>query len=229
MRQKQLLECFKKQKEINLILSKLEETAKTISIGHSNPSQASSVVGVSNVNTEDGKSFLSGVRGKGQVPNPSTLSAALPNLVRHLRQPVERREETLQQNQPTVVAVTSLPSQITGTSMDSGNQFPGISAVSITSTQTRPSHVQQPKSIPSSGSQSMSSNSSGQILPSVNQQLSGGVGGGSVTAAKVPLSSTDLSQPVPLPDLIKHGFIKPGVDCISCVVMVTQYHLAVLF
>lgn len=217
MRQKQLLECFKKQKEINLMLTKLEETTQSVSTGHSNPSQVPSM-GVNRVDRVEAKSSLSaGVQVmKGQVvPNRSNLAAALPNLVRHLCQPVGQREETRLQNQPTVVVSTFKPSQTTTSSTH--NHASNISS------QTRPSHVQQPQTLLPSNSRSMTSKSSSVQVPSVNKQLSdGGSGGSGVAAAKVPLFSTDLSQPVPLPDLIEQGFIKPGVDCISCLIMVNQ-------
>lgn len=234
-RQKQLLECFKKQKEMNLMLTKLEETTKTVSTGHSNPSQALASVGVSTVDRTEAKSCLSaGVQVmKGHVvPTPSTLAAALPNLVRHLRQPVGEREETRLQSQPKVTINASKPSQTTGTSTH--NQFTDVSAASIISSHSRPSHssMHQPQTTLPSNSQSMTSKSSSVHVPSVNKQLSdsggnagGGVNSSGVAAAKIPLSSTDLSQPVPLPDLIKQGFIKPGVDRISCLIMVKQASL----
>lgn len=227
-RQKQLLECFKKQKEINLMLTKLEETTQSVSTGHSNPSQVPSMGG-NRVDRVEAKSSLSaGVQVmKGQVvPNRSNLAAALPNLVRHLRQPVSsfpgevsqpvgQREETRLQNQPTVVVSTSKPSHTTSSSAHNHT--------SIISSQTRLSHMHQPRTLLPSSSQSMTSKSGSVQIPSANKQLSDGGGGGSgIAAAKVPLSSTDLSQPVPLPDLIKQGFIKPGVDCISCLIMVNQ-------
>ena len=55
------------------------------------------------------------------------------------------------------------------------------------------------------------------VVPTVAQPTVAASGGGGV---KLPLSS-DLAQPVPLEDLIKHGFIKPGDGCLSCVVMVS--------
>lgn len=186
------------------MLTKLEETrpAQSVYIG------SSQVSGVC-VSKVDGVDSKSQVQVKGQiVQNPSTLVAALPNLVRHLRQPVGQREEAHQHNHPTVAVSASNPSRITSTS----TQFAGVSTASIISSQSRMSHVQQPQILLPSSSQSMTNkNSNGQE----NQQLSGGS-----ATAKVPVSTTDLSQPVPLSDLIKHGFIKPGVDCISCVVMV---------
>ena len=221
-RQKQLLECFKKQKEINLMLTKLEETTQSVSTGHSNPSRVPSM-GVSKMDRVEAENSLCvGVQAmKGQlVPNPSTLAAALPNLVRHLRQPVG---ETCLQNQPTVIISTSKSSQTTSSSTHNH--------ASVISSQVRPSHVQQPQTLLPSNPQSMTSkNSSAQVM-SVNEQIpddGGGGGGGGVAVARVPLSSTDLSQPVPLPDLIKQGFIKPGVDCISCLVMVNQASVIVL-
>ena len=197
------------------MLTKLEETAQSVS-NHS--SQVSSM-DVSKADRVDSKSSLS--RKQQIPPNSSTLAAALPNLVRHLRQPAGQREESRQQNQPTAAVSTSYSSsQIS--SAGRCNQLAGIYTTSIISSQARPSHVvQQPHTLPSS-SQSMNSKNSNGPTASANQQLSGGSG---VAAATVPVSSTDLSQPVPLPDLIKHGFIKPGVDCISCVVMVTQTSL----
>ena len=163
---------------------------------------------------------------KGQItgPNPSTIAAALPNLVHHLQQPVVgERGETRLQIPPTIVVSASNPSQTTSSS--TCNQLANISIVSVS--QSRPSHpMQQLQTVLSSNSQSMTNKSSNVQVPSMNKQLiSDSSGGGGVAAAKAPLTSTDLSQPVPLPDLIKQGFIKPGVDCISCLIMVSQASL----
>ena len=206
------------------MLTKLEETSQE-STGHSNPSQVASV-GVSRVGGVETESTSSGgvhaVIGQA-IPNPSTLAAALPNLIRHLRQPAgEREKEFRLQNQPTVVAntCTTGPSQTT-TISGTHCQF---ADVSITSSQARPSHMQQLPTVLPSNSQSVTSKNSSME----NKQLSDSCGDGSAVvavAAKVPPSSADLSQPVPLPDLIKQGFIKPGVDCISCLIMVqVKYH-----
>ena len=227
-RQKQLLECFKKQKEINLMLTKFEEAIQAVSTGHgcSNPSQVPSM-GVSRVGRVETKSSLNGggvqvMKGQVTVPNPPTLAAALPNLVRHLQQPVGERGETRLQIPPTVVVSASNPSQTTSSS--TRNQLANVSIISAS--QSRPSHtMQQPQTVLSSNSQSMTNKSSNVQVPSMNKQLLSDSGG--VAAAKAPLSSTDLSQPVPLPDLIKQGFIKPGVDCISCLIMVSQASLVI--
>ena len=34
--------------------------------------------------------------------------------------------------------------------------------------------------------------------------------------------SSDLAQPVPLDILVKHNFMQPGTDCISCKLIVSQ-------
>ena len=47
------------------------------------------------------------------------------------------------------------------------------------------------------------------------------VSSSSSSNVKMTQLSSEFAQPVPLVDLIKHGFIKPGPDAISCIVMVT--------
>ncbi len=43
----------------------------------------------------------------------------------------------------------------------------------------------------------------------------------SVPSGKTP-SSGDLSEPVPLDTLIKHGFLEPGVNILSCLILVSE-------
>ena len=217
-RQKQLLESFKKQKEINSTLIELEEMAKQFAVECNNPSQMKlSNVDISTVDSEASRNSLRG----SVVLNPSTLAAALPNLVRHLRQPMGHGESAPQPSQPAVVVSASCTSQMAATNTRS--LFASFSSSSLLPCPTRPSHVQHalPQSLPPC-SQTLAGSklvvSGGQVPSLAHQQLSSSEGG--VTTAKV--SSTDLSQPVPLPNLIKHGFIRAGVDCISCVIMVTQ-------
>ena len=209
------------------MLIRLEEASQSVSTGCSNPSQAPST-DINRADRVETKSSLSGggiqvMKGKVMVPNPSTLAAALPNLVRHLQQPVTgERGETCLQIPPTVVVSASNPSQTASSS--TRNQLADVPIVSAS--QSRLSHtMRQPQTVLPSNSQSMTNKSSNVQVHSMNKQLISDSGGGGVAAAKAPLTSTDLSQPVPLPDLIKQGFIKPGVDCISCLIMVSQASL----
>ena len=211
------------------MLIRLEEASQSVSTGCSNPSQAPST-GVNRVDGVETKSSLSGgrvqlMKGKITVPNPSTLTAALPNLVRHLQQPVTgERGETHLQIPPTVVVSASNPSQTTSSSTRNKS---ADAPIIVSASQAKPFHtMHQPQTVLPSNSQSMTNRSSNLQVLSMNQQLiSDSGGGGGVAVAKAPLTSTDLSQPVPLPDLIKQGFIKPGVDCISCLIMVSQASL----
>lgn len=197
-KQKQLLECFKTQKEINMLLSKFEETSKLVSRSLADPSQMSGLVSNTDI-AGGGRSSSSGVVAR--VANPLTLSAALPNLVQHLHQPTQG----LQRNQST----TANPSQITRALLTQPS-----SASVLTS--------QAPSQLPQASLFNSQSNSSsnGRQMTTATQQP-----GGDGAAAKMPLSS-DLAQPVPLLDLINHGFVKPGVDCISCVIMVIKFFCA---
>ena len=52
----------------------------------------------------------------------------------------------------------------------------------------------------------------------------GGSDASATAAVKVVPLSSEMSQPVPLVDLIKHDFIQPGADRLSCIVMVSCIH-----
>ena len=260
IKQKQLLECFKKQKEINATLSKLEETVKAM------PEQTSTVTNKADV--MDGR--RSACEGTKLGRNYSMLMATIPNLVQHLRHPVvqaqvqqgaKEQPQSLRLNQNShpvqVTGYSSQASQVAGqsvatttqpivslsqvTSSASAQQIARIPATS--SSQVQPcSHQQQrqpsqlPPSVPqaqqASTNTSTSNNNSSSSRPvtsttttvaaSAQQFHKEAVGGGdcNTNAVKVTPLSSDLAQPVPLVDLISHGFIKPGDGCLSCKVMV---------
>ena len=114
------------------------------------------------------------------------------------------------------VSVATSSQQQNVLSASSSSQPTRQTTVAVERSSIRSDQRQTSHSLSSSISISAGSSSNRQVAIVPHQSLSSS-GGSNV---KVTQLSSDFAQPVPLVDLIKHGFIKPGPDAISCIVMV---------
>lgn len=216
-KQKQLLQCFVQQKEISRKLRKLLEkhqkrNANQFSV---DPSGTATQIKFTQVGTRTGSI-------------PANVSAALPNLAKHLKTP----------------AITVASEDIVG-------PFTMVSAIEQeqihTYQRTLNSFQQHSRGAPVTQDKALDKQPQGSTMRVPKQQwlhqenrvaqskvLDSTQSGEQKqhlkhdTAPNIgtidPLCrSSDLAQPVPLDTLVKHNFMQPGTDCVSCKLIVSCY------
>ena len=214
-KQKQLLQCCVKQKEIASKLSRLHE--KQREKNRQQPTDPSSVKSTTRVGTQ------------GSCV-PTNISVALPNLTQHLKPPATKTIVG-----PTVASTisqmqhhNSAQTQMHPRSYPLQPQSAGIVAMQPKASD----RCQQPQSTvtvvpthrlrPEHGAVQSSVLSTGQCAE--RQQILRNDTASNVGPAD-PLfqgkRSSDLAHPVPLDILVKHNFMQPGTDYISCKLIVS--------
>ena len=210
-KQKQLLQCCVKQKEIASKLSTLHEKQN-----RQQPTDPSSVKSTTRVGTQS--SCV-----------PTNISVALPNLAQHLKLPATKTVVgptvafTINQMQHHNSAQTQmhprsypLQPQSAGIAMQPKAsdrcQQPQSTVTVVPTRQLQPQHG------------AVQSSALGTAQCAERQQILRNDTASNVGSAD-PLfqgkRSSDLAHPVPLDILVKHNFMQPGTDCISCKLIVS--------
>lgn len=231
-RQKQLLQCFKKQKEISSKLGKLvERETKAKKIGVVN-----FLTTKNSVNYSICFSLVT-VGSKGTTPNkyqtPSHAAPIiLPNLVKHLQLNPLPQFQTQTTDTPSIIAaVTKAPASQVQSSQDTIPLTPSIAGQGNASGQAGEDTRTGQISATGQGTrteQSGSSINSGLLSSSILVQsapLKRGLGDNSQTAnvkAMGSVSSSEFTQPVPLSALIDHNILKPGPRTLTCTILVSH-------
>ena len=210
-KQKQLLQCCVQQKEITSKLSTLlEKWREKSNQQHTNPSLAKST----GVGTQSGRV-------------PTNISAALPNLAKHLKPPVTK----------TVVGPITAASTINQTQRHDETQMyprshplqPQSGGIATTQPKAASDRCQQPHStvtvVPTQQLQrehgAVQSSVLGAALRAERQQALMHDTVSNADSLLQGKQSSDLAQPVPLDILVKHNFMQPETDCISCKLIVS--------
>lgn len=209
-KQKQLLQCCVQQKEITSKLSILvEKWREKSNQQHANPSLAKST----GVRTQSGRV-------------PTNISAALPNLAKHLKPPVIKTIIS-----PITAASTINQTRHNETQMDPRSHplQPQSGGIAATQPRAASDRCQQPHSTVTVVPTQQLQREHGAVQSSVLGATQHGewqqiLKQDTVSNADSLLQgkrSSDLAQPVPLDILVKHNFMQPGTDCISCKLIVS--------
>ena len=211
-KQKQLLQCFVQQKEISSKLSKLlkkhrERKANQPFENHS------------------GNKFTQVGTSTGSIP--TNVSAALPNLAKHLKTPAATLASENIMDPFTVVSTIDQAQQmhtyqrplnscqqhdrgVTKTHTKALDQYQQLQGSSMI--------VPRQQWLRQENRMAQSSAQSGEQKQHLKRDTAPNTG------TIDPLRSSDLAQPVPLDTLVKHNFMQPRTDCISCKLIVSRLY-----
>ena len=208
-KQKQLLQCFMKQKgQLSKVLQMIHvqnrksPNAAQQTLSTTNSQSTTTALTIQNKNQTLGSSLNMSCKTATtstpsealQLRRNTSISTAFPNLSNHLLQPLTLPyPETMPQHQH-----NKQQSELPLSSKQHTLQTQASSHSQ--STQANPEHTH------STSIQQTSLQTQMKVVQSGN---------------KAPVSSNDLSHPVPLKTLTKHGLIQPGRDCVSCTILVS--------
>ena len=214
-KQKQLLQCCVKQKEIASKLSTLCEKQREQNSQH--PTNPSLVKSTTRLGTQ------------GSCV-PTNISVALPNLTQHLKPPAAKTIVG-----PTVASTINQTQHynLTEAQMYPRSYPPQPQSQGIVAMQPKAlDRCQQPQSTvtvvpthqlqPQHGvvqSSVLSTAQCGERQQILKHDTASNVGPGDPLVQGK--RSSDLAHPVPLDILVKHNFMQPGTDCISCKLIVS--------
>lgn len=215
-KQKQLLQCFVQQKEISRKLRKLLEKHQKRNANQPSvdPSGTTTQIKFTQVGTRTGSI-------------PANVSAALPNLAKHLKTPAITvasedivgpftmvsaiEQEQLHTYQRTLNSFQQHSRGAPVTQAKALDKQPQGSTMRVPKQQWlhQENRVAQSKVLDSTQSGEQKQHLKHDMAPN--------------TGTIDPLCrSSDLAQPVPLDTLVKHNFMQPGTDCVSCKLIVSK-------
>lgn len=216
-KQKQLLQCFVQQKEISRKLRKLLEKHQKSNANQPSvdPSGTTTQIKFTQVGTRTGSI-------------PANVSAALPNLAKHLKTPaITVANEDIVGPFTMVSAIEQaeqIPSyQRTLNSFQQHSRGAPVTQAKALDKQPQGSTMRVPKQQwlhqenRVAQSKVLDSTQSGEQKQHLKHDTAPNIG------TIDPLCrSSDLAQPVPLDTLVKHNFMQPGTDCVSCKLIVSK-------
>jgi len=219
-KQKQLLQCFVQQKEISRKLRKLLEKHQKRNANQPSvdPSGTTTQIKFTKVGTRTGSSI------------PANVSAALPNLAKHLKTPAITVASEDIVGPFTMVSAIEQAEQIhmyqrTLNSYQQHSRGAPVTQAEALDKQPQGSTMRVPKQQwlhqenRVAQSKVLDSTQSGEQKQHLKHDMAPNTG------TIDPLyRSSDLAQPVPLDTLIKHNFMQPGTDCVSCKLIVSELH-----